>query len=512
MANTERAGHLCPSAAHKTTCTAIGSNTEIDKINPGKRNRKARRAAAATEFESRNRAIVDITTAALSALGQPLTQNHTPVANRYNPPTQSTYQDSSFQQPPLQEPQNPVPDGISQALAENYTTQDSFYDSYVHPANSPVEFQENLSDSRSIATIPEANISEAAVAAIRARDQERRRRQRGYNSDRRNQGKQHKRRQSSRHTSPALSVTSSQRSESSFEFQSLSPVPQEEGVSHLQAPSGVSHRRGSSKYTPSLTHPTAELDRLDPEGSAAGDYPDIPSSPYPSANPEMATIPTAEDRRQATEALRTAAELMSLHSTRPPPAIKTNITSLKPDSFGYFNPTKIPDAEAAYRFIDSIQDGVTVYGELSTRAVLRRCVKGTIADNWYFGLAQEEKELLTTDTSHWVQLLRRDFMPRAAILEIDAQKEKFTYAQGRSASEYVTRKILLCKIAGITNENLQVEMIHKGLSEATELLLRGVRKQRRRGPSNTIETGGLEVDSKQAKYLGTLLADRTKRS
>ncbi|KAI5837260.1 hypothetical protein DFP73DRAFT_601244 [Morchella snyderi] len=150
-------------------------------------------------------------------------------------------------------------------------------------------------------------------------------------------------------------------------------------------------------------------------------------------------------------------------------SVPTNLTSLEPDTFGYFSPIKIPDAEAPYRFIDAIQDGVTVYGDLSTRAVLRRCIKGTIANNWYFGLAQEEKELLTISTTHWVELLRRDFMPRVAILEIDIQKEKFSYSQGRSASEYVNRKIPLCKIAEITNENLQVEMIHKMLSEATEL-------------------------------------------
>lgn len=35
---------------------------------------------------------------------------------------------------------------------------------------------------------------------------------------------------------------------------------------------------------------------------------------------------------------------------------------------------------------------------------------------------------------------------------------------------------------------------------------------RRKDPRNTIETGDLAVDSKQAKYLGTLLADETKRS
>lgn len=60
-------------------------------------------------------------------------------------------------------------------------------------------------------------------------------------------------------------------------------------------------------------------------------------------------------------------------------------------------------------------------------------------------------------------------MPRTATLEEAAEKEIFKYDQGRSASEYVTKKILLCKIAGYTKEDKQVELIHQGLYKSTEL-------------------------------------------
>jgi len=66
-------------------------------------------------------------------------------------------------------------------------------------------------------------------------------------------------------------------------------------------------------------------------------------------------------------------------------------------------------------------------------------------------------------------VLRRDFLPRLAVLEIQANREQFRWTQARKPSEYVAKKVRLLRMAGVNDEKRLVEEIHAGFTHAPEL-------------------------------------------
>jgi hypothetical protein len=145
--------------------------------------------------------------------------------------------------------------------------------------------------------------------------------------------------------------------------------------------------------------------------------------------------------------------------------------TLKAADVGFFEPKSMPDAQAAMHFIDNFNDAVIHYGEDRTKQVLRKCCKNDIARAWVSGLSDPDRIALQQSTWHWERILRRDFMPRPAQLYAQARNETFRWNQNRTPAEYVTHKIRLLRIAGITNDDHVVEELHNGFIRCPEMHL-----------------------------------------
>jgi hypothetical protein len=142
---------------------------------------------------------------------------------------------------------------------------------------------------------------------------------------------------------------------------------------------------------------------------------------------------------------------------------------LKPSDVGLFEPKAVPDSVAAMDFIDDFRGSARHYGEERTLAVLRKCCKNTIARAWLAGSNDVDRRGQTTSLDHWEEILRRDLMPRPTQRYASAKAEVFKWTQNRSPAEYVTHKIRLLRLAGVTNEDLVVEEIHAGFAQCTEM-------------------------------------------
>jgi len=145
--------------------------------------------------------------------------------------------------------------------------------------------------------------------------------------------------------------------------------------------------------------------------------------------------------------------------------------ALKPSDIATFEPRNQSDSDAASRFIDSIRDAISHYGEARTRVVLRRCCKGPAAEDWVAGMSDDDRHLLRTNCRHWIDLLEQDFMPYLASQLSTARAETFRWNQGRTPTEYVAKKLRLLRMANVTNEDEIVEELHRGLVDAPNLHL-----------------------------------------
>jgi len=94
---------------------------------------------------------------------------------------------------------------------------------------------------------------------------------------------------------------------------------------------------------------------------------------------QMANLAMTLARNQ--EAIRTdVADQRSMAAAYP--WREPDAPALKPADVASFEPKSQSDADAASRFIDSIHDTISHYGEARTRVVLRRCCKGPVAEDW----------------------------------------------------------------------------------------------------------------------------------
>jgi hypothetical protein len=142
---------------------------------------------------------------------------------------------------------------------------------------------------------------------------------------------------------------------------------------------------------------------------------------------------------------------------------------LKPREIGLFEPTRMPDSLAAIHFIDDFTTAAIYYGEEATRKVLRRCCANTVARSWIAGLDDGDRLALQVSTHAWERLIRRDFFPSRGIREDQARAEKFKWTQNRTPAEYVTSKLTLLRIAGITDHDRVIWEIHDGFKSCPEI-------------------------------------------
>jgi len=145
--------------------------------------------------------------------------------------------------------------------------------------------------------------------------------------------------------------------------------------------------------------------------------------------------------------------------------------ALKPGDVATFEPRSQSDSDAASRFIDCIRDAVAHYGELRTRAVLRRCCKGPVAEHWIAGVSDHDRALLRLNCQHWTDILECDFMPYLASRLSAARAEAFHWNQGRTPAEYVAKKLRLLRKANVVRDDEVVEELHRGFAAAPNLHL-----------------------------------------
>jgi len=134
-------------------------------------------------------------------------------------------------------------------------------------------------------------------------------------------------------------------------------------------------------------------------------------------------------------------------------------------------PRSQSDADSTSRFIDCIRDTVAHYGEPHTRAVLRCCCQGSVAEDWIAGVSDDDRALLRMNCSNWTAILERDFMPFLASRLSMARAEVFRWNQGRTPAEYVAKKLRLLRMANVVQDDEVVEELHRGFAATPNLHL-----------------------------------------
>jgi hypothetical protein len=145
------------------------------------------------------------------------------------------------------------------------------------------------------------------------------------------------------------------------------------------------------------------------------------------------------------------------------------LPALKASDIGLFEPVAQPDAAAAILFIDNFNDAVKQYGEDRVLLIMKRCCNNAVALSWLTSLSEDDRNGLIISIAEWERLLRRDFMPKLADLETRARDETFKWSQNRTPTQYISDKIKLLKIAGITHPDKVVYELHRGFHRCPEL-------------------------------------------
>ena len=153
----------------------------------------------------------------------------------------------------------------------------------------------------------------------------------------------------------------------------------------------------------------------------------------------------------------------------PPAPDKSTVKDIRPEVIGKFAPTKMPDTTKAYLFVECIRYAVAGYGEDRVRPVIRMCLDGSVAQNWFVGLDDIDKYALQTSSDSWIRLINRDFMDKPGDLMLQAYKERFSWDNKRTPSDYVSRKVQLMRMAGTFDERTMITMIHDGFREAPSI-------------------------------------------
>jgi len=186
---------------------------------------------------------------------------------------------------------------------------------------------------------------------------------------------------------------------------------------------------------------------------------------------QIANLAVAMDRRQEATDRRQETVQNELASMRDAGTNPATAPALKPGDVATFEPRNQSDSDATSRFIDSIRDALSHYGEEWTRVVLRRCCKGTAAEDWLAGMSDHDRARLRVSCRNWVAMLERDFMPYLTSRLSAACAETFRWDQGRTPGEYIAKKLRLLRMANVTNSDDIVDELHRGFVGAPSLHL-----------------------------------------
>ncbi|KAK6495918.1 hypothetical protein TWF481_002963 [Arthrobotrys musiformis] len=123
------------------------------------------------------------------------------------------------------------------------------------------------------------------------------------------------------------------------------------------------------------------------------------------------------------------------------------------------------DALKAMELLETIDYALTTYPSERVRNSLREVIKGDMGRNWLLGLTAVDLKTMAESTTHWKVVLERDWIKTQTNTIISAQAEVFSFSQGRSINEYITKKLRLLKtIPGATyDDNNIITQIHEGI-------------------------------------------------
>lgn len=130
-----------------------------------------------------------------------------------------------------------------------------------------------------------------------------------------------------------------------------------------------------------------------------------------------------------------------------------------------FSPTDSPDDTEYYLFSERITDMVAQYGEAKVLLSLVACLKNSRAKNWYTSLSDANKNHLRTSTQEWKNILKRDFGIKPFRAKQLAQRETFSFSQGRLVLQYFDKKIACLHIAEVLDEDMQCSEVKEGLRD-----------------------------------------------
>ncbi|RPA85031.1 hypothetical protein BJ508DRAFT_323217 [Ascobolus immersus RN42] len=134
----------------------------------------------------------------------------------------------------------------------------------------------------------------------------------------------------------------------------------------------------------------------------------------------------------------------------------------KAREIGEFNPKKRPDHMAAYNWLLRVDNAVTTFTEASVMKTVLTCIEGDTANAWLDALPKEDLTKLTANTAGLKEIIQRDWFLPVAALRMEADALSFRWDDGRLPTEFMTDKVKLYKMSGITDENLLVNMVHQG--------------------------------------------------
>ena len=128
-----------------------------------------------------------------------------------------------------------------------------------------------------------------------------------------------------------------------------------------------------------------------------------------------------------------------------------------------FQPSDKADDMSYYFFTERINDMVAQYGEQRVLPSLVSCLDSDRARTWYSSLSDDDKTLLRTSIQGWKIMLKRDFGIQPFRARQIAQRETFSFADGKPVLKYFDQKVACLRLAGQHDEDMQCREIKEGI-------------------------------------------------
>ena len=94
---------------------------------------------------------------------------------------------------------------------------------------------------------------------------------------------------------------------------------------------------------------------------------------------------------------------------------------------------------------------------------LLSCLENDRARTWYISLSEGDKTLLRTSTEDWKILLKCDYGIQPFQANQNAQRETFSFADGKPVLKYLDQKIACFRLAGQHDKDMQCHEIKEGI-------------------------------------------------